>query len=247
MCLVVIAAGEYAGRQRLVICANRDEYHVRPAEPLHWWPDHPAVAGGRDSTAGGTWLAVARTGRFALVLNARETAPTPPAAPSRGTLVTRFLTEAGYDAAAIASSARQYAGFHWLGGDDGAIDYVTPTRGRPQRLTDAVIACGNWGLERIGPRAEQAHYRIGERLAKPDPTSDLFAILGDDTPLSEAAPGRDNGDTRPVFIRGPEFGTRCSSVVLIEEHRIAFHERRFDAAGREAGERTLAWPRRSAP
>lgn len=66
----------------------------RPTAPIHWWPDLPDVLGGRDLQRHGTWLAASRSGRFALLTNVRQdVAPyTTSEAPSRGALVTNFLT-----------------------------------------------------------------------------------------------------------------------------------------------------------
>src|SRR5690606_37271715 len=64
MCLILFghrAHPEY----RLVLAANRDEFHARPTAPLAEWADAPGVFGGRDLQAGGTWLAGTATGRGA--------------------------------------------------------------------------------------------------------------------------------------------------------------------------------------
>lgn len=240
MCLAVITTD---ARGRLVICANRDEYHERTAEALHWWPDQPGVAGGRDRVAAGSWLAVHRDGRFAMVLNGRDgDRPGATGGPSRGQLVARYLVEPGFDAAAVAAAGQSCAAFHWLGGDRHRVAYVTHGEGEPEWLAPAAVVCGNWGPERTGPRLHRVRAGITEALQAADPVEPLFAVLADDTPLADAPPGPANGDTRPVFIRGESFGTRCSSIVIVDgERRAAFHERRFDAAGAVTGERSLAW------
>jgi len=205
MCLAVITADH---RGRLVICANRDEYHDRPTEPLHWWPDVPGVAGGRASMAGGSWLAVHRTGRFALVLNGRDGGVAPAGAPSRGSLAVRFLTESGFDANVVAAESARFAGFHWLGGDRTGVAYVGQTQPGPRWLEPGVVTCGNWGLDPAGPRLRRASEGVAAALDEADPVARLFDILADDTPLACTPAGNGNGDTRPVFIRGEAFGTR---------------------------------------
>ena len=62
MCLAVIALNAHA-RFSLIIVANRDEYHDRPALPAQIWPDNPQILAGRDLRAGGTWLGLAATAR----------------------------------------------------------------------------------------------------------------------------------------------------------------------------------------
>ena len=49
----------------LLIAANRDERHARPASGADFWDDAPEVLGGRDLEGGGTWLGVTRGGRVA--------------------------------------------------------------------------------------------------------------------------------------------------------------------------------------
>lgn len=236
MCLVVIARPLVNGRRRFIIAANRDEYHARPAQPLHWWPDAPGIAAGRDSVAGGTWLAVRRDGRFAAVLNAPHH-PGPPDAPSRGSLPYRYLVEPGFDVAAMQAEAPRFAGFHCLAGGPGQIFHVASDREEALRLDGEMVACGNRGIERPGPRVHRAGAAVSRHLGEPDPVEGLFTALAD-----TADPGGGAGDNRPVFIRGEAFGTRCSSLVIADGRgRIGFHERRFDEVARFAGERTLAW------
>src|SRR4029453_769230 len=95
MCLAVIAVDAHP-RIALVLAANRDEYHARPAVPAAWGHDGAfgGVLAGRDLMAGGTWLGVRRDGRFALVTNVRDGRAHDPAARSRGELVPRILDAA---------------------------------------------------------------------------------------------------------------------------------------------------------
>ena len=42
MCLLVLAWNSHP-RYRLIVAANRDEYHDRPSAPLGWWPDDTRI------------------------------------------------------------------------------------------------------------------------------------------------------------------------------------------------------------
>jgi uncharacterized protein with NRDE domain len=53
MCLLVLAWNVHP-RFRLVVAANRDEFHDRPAAPLDWWRDVPGVLAGRDLRGAGS-------------------------------------------------------------------------------------------------------------------------------------------------------------------------------------------------
>ena len=90
MCLILLARDAHPD-YRLVVAANRDEFYDRPTAPAARWQDAPAVLGGRDLQAGGTWLGVDRSGRFAAVTNYRQGRREAAAPRSRGLLVSEFL------------------------------------------------------------------------------------------------------------------------------------------------------------
>jgi Transport and Golgi organisation 2 len=85
VCTVVVRWARDAPAQ---ILALRDELATREFDdPGRWWPEHPAVVGGRDRVAGGTWCAThVGTGVTALVLNRPQKPAADPGAPSRGVL-----------------------------------------------------------------------------------------------------------------------------------------------------------------
>ena len=66
MCLLVLAWRAHP-RYRLVVAANRDEFHARPAAALAPWTDLAGVIGGRDLQANGAWLAVDARDRKSVV------------------------------------------------------------------------------------------------------------------------------------------------------------------------------------
>lgn len=240
MCLALLALDSAPG-SRVVLAANRDERHDRPARGLQWWPERDGIAAGRDLLAGGTWLAVGRDGRFAAVLNDARVALPGGDPPSRGTLPFRFLEahdpEAG--AAAIQRDAATYAGFHFVGGDAaGRAWYCASGMPAPVALAPGIHGADNAGLDVDDPRLRRARAAFERALAGAVDPEALLAVLADD-----ADPGPGDGDSRPVFIRGADFGSRCSTVlVLAEDGTALLHERRFDAAGRVAGDTALRWP-----
>jgi hypothetical protein len=74
MCTLIISLDPRA-RWPVLLASSRDEFRSRPWEaPADWWPDdYPGLIGGRDSQAGGTWLAVdPNERRVAVVLNRIE-------------------------------------------------------------------------------------------------------------------------------------------------------------------------------
>ncbi len=86
MCTVVvrIAPGE---NFPLILAANRDERTDRPWDPpAAWWPEQPDLVGGRDRSAGGSWMAVNGAGVVACVLNRAGSLGPAPGKRSRGEL-----------------------------------------------------------------------------------------------------------------------------------------------------------------
>jgi uncharacterized protein with NRDE domain len=92
MCLIGLRFDETG---ECFIAANRDEFADRPTEPLQWWDE--GFLAGRDLQAGGSWLGVTRSGRFAAITNVRDpslkesTKESAKPAKSRGLLVTGYL------------------------------------------------------------------------------------------------------------------------------------------------------------
>lgn len=91
MCLIAFAWAPGTHRP-LVLASNRDEFWQRPTEALDSWvlPQGHRVYGGRDVTAGGTWIGFSEHGRVALVTNVRRWPPDT-AARSRGELASAWL------------------------------------------------------------------------------------------------------------------------------------------------------------
>ncbi|CAN5118850.1 hypothetical protein BH20GEM2_BH20GEM2_10940 [soil metagenome] len=128
MCLIALAWRAHP-KYPLIVAANRDEFHARPTAPAAFWDDAPVLAG-RDLLAGGSWMGITRTGRFAALTNVRDREPKPHA-PSRGALVADFLR--GDDSAAeyardIAARGAAYGGFNLLLGDPDALWFRLQSR-----------------------------------------------------------------------------------------------------------------------
>lgn len=148
MCLIV-AAWRVQPAWRLIVAANRDEFHRRPASPAGFWTDKPHILGGRDLEAKGTWMAVSRSGRFAAVTNYRG-AREPSAAESRGALVTRFL-DTGASAkdyvATVVERQSSYSGYNLLACDGEELWWTSNRDSAPRRLEAGCYALGNLLLD----------------------------------------------------------------------------------------------------
>ncbi len=246
MCLLLIAWKNHP-RYRLILAGNRDEFHDRPAAPLNWWHDDPRILAGRDLKAGGTWLGVARSGRFGVVTNYRDLQAPIEGAPSRGNLVPRFLTGATSPKEFLddlRGAAMRYSGFNLLVGGSRALYYFS-NRGpkAPTVLAPGVYGLSNHLLNTPWPKLVRTRTRFAELVAQPDVNAEkLFGVLADREPAPVdglPATGLPNDWERLVsapFIVNERYGTRCSSVLMVERNgRTILHERRFDPAGLQTG------------
>jgi uncharacterized protein with NRDE domain len=246
MCLLVLAWKSHP-RYRLILAGNRDEFHDRPAAPLGWWQDDPRILGGRDLKAGGTWLGVARSGRFGVVTNYRDLMAPVEGAPSRGNLVPRFLTGATSPKEFLddlRGAAMRYSGFNLLVGGTRALYYFS-NRGpkAPTALPPGVYGLSNHLLDTPWPKLARTRERFNTLLAEPDIQSeDVFAMLADreqapiDNLPSTGLPADWERVVSAPFIVNERYGTRCSSLLLVERNgRTVLHERRFDASGVQSG------------
>ena len=246
MCLLLIAWKSHP-RYRLVLAGNRDEFHDRPAAPLNWWQDDPRILAGRDLKAGGTWLGVARSGRFGVVTNFRDLQAPIEGAPSRGTLVPRFLTGATSPKEFLddlRGAAPRYSGFNLLVGGSRALYYFS-NRGpkAPTALAPGIYGLSNHLLNTPWPKLTRTRERFAAVLKEPEiaPES-LFTILADRQPAppeelpSTGLPAEWERIVSAPFIVNERYGTRCSTVLLVERNgRTILHERRFDASAVQTG------------
>ena len=243
MCIAVVAWQSNPDHP-IVVIANRDELHERPTAPLSLWEEGNGIIAGRDLQSGGTWLGVSEnTGRLALVTNFRDPDGPHPDAPSRGALVTDWLSGSWSAIGDRKDDLSSYNGFSLIliDGDQGWIlDNRTMTG--PMAMT----ASGFYGLSN-GPFAEpwpkvgRLVSEMEQVLAREEASEErLFGLLAQPGPLVPA-----DGADAPVFIRNPVYGTRCSTVVRIDSDGAGeIAERRFDAKGTQCGETTIPfrWP-----
>jgi uncharacterized protein with NRDE domain len=244
LCLIVVAWRCRADLP-LIVAANRDEWRDRPAEPAHWWPDHPDLLAGRDLKAGGTWMGVTRSGRFAAVTNFRDPADRRSTARSRGGLVTEFL--AGDESppaylTRIALSAAEYNAFNLIVGDAGSLWYYGSREGGARPIAPGVHGLSNHVLDEPWPKVTRGRAAMEHALAAPDPTPALFELLGDAGPAPDAVlPDTGVGlewerRLSAALITGADYGTRASTVLLAgADGRVAFEERTRVADGAEQG------------
>jgi len=205
MCLILVGWRMHADCP-LVVAANRDEFHARLAARAAFWDDKPDVLAGRDLQARGTWMGVSRAGRFAAVTNYRG-GTEPGAEESRGALVTRYLE--GIDVPQLAERKSAYSGFNLLAADGSELWWLSNRDGAPRRLAPGWYGLGNLLLDSPEVEAHKARFRASPAALEP-----LFRVL------------------EPARIVDPNYGTRCSSI-LLQGAETRFAERAYTREGAE--------------
>ncbi|CAB1368902.1 NRDE family protein [Denitratisoma oestradiolicum] len=226
MCLILVAWHAHPDFP-LVVAANRDEFHDRPSAPADYWPGHPDLLAGRDLRGGGTWLGITRGGRFAALTNFRGSEHLKPDGPSRGGLVTGFLTDSRTPDVyldAVTPEASCYSGFNLLVSDGKTLGWLGNVGMHRRLLPPGIYGLSNALLDTPWPKVEQSKSALAAALhALPD-CHPLFDLLRDDRTYSEEQLPRTGVDIAfeqllsAAFVRSPVYGTR-NSTVLIEDIR----------------------------
>lgn len=261
MCLIALA-WQLHPRYPLAIAANRDEFHGRPTSLASLDPDASSVYGGRDLVQGGGWLQVSARSRLAAVTNVRDGRNGMAQQPrSRGWLVRDFVRghDLSDDFAATQAATGGHGLFNALFWDGRSLVHATnhPAVSRVD-VAPGMHAMSNgafdapWPKSMAATRALQAWlgtpHASADPLGAPEVLEPLFTALADTRP----APDDTLPDTgvgleleralSPPFVSGTEYGTRCSSVVLVGHDHVVFAERRYGPGGVRSGDSVALVP-----
>lgn len=251
MCLVAFALDTHS-RFPFVLAANRDEWMDRPTARLAWWdsPGMPAILGGRDLKAGGTWLGLTAQGRLGLVTNYRDPPAEDPSAPSRGEIVSLWLKgDRPMHRLWPQLAMNGYNGFNLVALDfaQGECTWVSNRARYPQRLERGVHVLSNGLLGDPWPKSLQLKSRLKQALSishdREELTNQLFDALADSRHAEDDALPRTGVPYEwekvlsSAFVRTPDgrYGTRSSTLVITERvnKRLVTHvmERTYTQAG----------------
>src|SRR5262245_22091000 len=250
MCLILLAWNTHR-EHPLILAANRDEFFARATRPAAPGPESAAVIGGRDLEKGGSWLAVSASGRLAAVTNFREGARRRSGQRSRGLLVSDFvLSERDPHSflADVRAERDTYDGFNLLVAAEGALFHYSNVSDQITGISAGIHGLSNHLLDTPWPKVERGKRALAQLLlgSRDALAAGLFEALADthsppdqelpSTGVSlewERALGR-------AFIRTPDYGTRASTVVLMERSgKVTFLERNFAPSGAAAESRTF--------
>ena len=240
MCLVLIAINQHQ-RYKFVVAANRDEYYSRSTESAHFWPDCPHVLAGRDNLAKGTWGGINTFGRFAAITN-HPTQLEYLGNRSRGELVRRYLEqlESSLEFRSVLKTSQiEFNGYGLIFGQITKLSYFSNRTNLAIELKDGIHGLSNHVINHPWHRVEEGKLRMKDLLSNDSKSlwNDLFDMLADDesnVATDRTFEGKDDLQQidparLPIFVRTNFYGTRCSTVILVDhEGKVQFEERSFD-------------------
>jgi hypothetical protein len=202
----------------LLVAAVRDEFLERPWDPpAAHWPETPTLVGGRDRTAGGTWLAVRpdRPAVAALLNGARL--PIVEGRPTRGSLALAALQDK------VPSSFEGYDGFQLLLGTP---TEVTVWSWDGSTVEQRSLAPGNHILVNLGvDTADDPLVPHFAPLLAALPSPDLPSSWGG-WPGLLAGDGLDPADDAALLVRRTvadrTYGSSSASLVAISPTTLRY-------------------------
>ena len=238
MCLIFISLNNHPTYQ-LIVAANRDEFYSRQTAPASYWEDHPDILGGRDLEAMGTWMAMTKSGKIAMVTNYRDPKNINPKASSRGKLVSDYLIQPVSPEAylkALEPHGKEYNGFNLVVGYPNELFYYSNYGSAATTIKNGFHGLSNHLLDTPWPKVQRVKKKFESLLkaAKVEPEVLLEALYDE-----QRAPAQDLPDTgvgseleqalSSMFIKIPNYGTRCSTVVLIDkQNEVTYSERVYN-------------------
>ena len=225
MCLITFAYKKHK-KYKLIVVANRDEFYQRLTTPANWWSDEPNILAGRDLKGNGTWMGFNKNGRFCALTNYRSGFNEKQNAPSRGDLVTSFLlsqNDSLEHLQQLTKSADLYNGYNLLTFDGEQIGYYSNQIATPTLLESGIYGLSNSTLDVGWPKVNKATSGL-ETLLQQDifQIDDAFKIMQNKTIASDKDLPNTNIPMKwerllsAMYIESPDYGTRCSTVFLLD-------------------------------
>lgn len=237
MCLLVFSYRQHPVYD-FIFAANRDEFYGRPTRPAQFWEEYPSVLAGKDMQAGGTWMGVTKDGQFSALTNYRDPSIQKESPPSRGHLVLDYLIgddEPDKYLQKVDQKADRYNGFNLLAGTLDKLMYYSNQQKELQKISPGLYGLSNKFLDTPWPKVQHAKADLQDIIKTEDISEEaLFDLLTYD----QQAPDQELPDTgipieleravSPVFIKTEDYGTRSSTILLVDKSgNIIFEERRF--------------------
>lgn len=245
MCILFFAIKQHP-KYPVIICANRDEFHQRPTQAMHWWSekdDKNAILAGKDLQAKGTWLGLNKQGRFSALTNFRQPELFDKDKQSRGDLVLKALAQSDDKITTqLAKSSHQYNGFNLVFGQLNSLTCFDSVSQKQQPLTTGFHSLCNGALDDIWPKMAQGQAQLAKAISdfadQPLNIDELFTLMQN----GEQAKTENLPNTgvpidweqllSSIFIVSPEYGTRTTNIIIQDnEGNISIVDRSYNEQG----------------
>lgn len=185
-------------------------------------------------------MGVTTGGKVAAVTNYRDPRRQVSDPPSRGRLVAGFLRDETVTPeefrGVLNREGGSYDGFNLLYGTGTELYYFTNRGGSSGAVTPGIHALSNHLLDTRWPKVTAARSRLEAVVQQTDIDPErIFSALSDPAPFADGLlPDTGIGPERertlsPIFIEDEGYGTRSTTVLLIDRNgRVTFVERTFD-------------------
>ncbi|GKV64528.1 MULTISPECIES: NRDE family protein [unclassified Sporosarcina] len=226
MCLLAFQLQKHS-KYKLIMMANRDETYNRPTAPADFWPDHPDILAGRDLEQMGTWLGINKRGKIAALTNYRDFSLPETGGQSRGHIVSSYLQS---------NETPEYSGFNVLVGSSEELYYYSNIEQKTEHLKNGTHGLSNAFMNTPWPKTEAVKKLLCDYA---ESTNEIDVdVLFNMMQRAERFPSEQLPDTgvggelesmlSSIFIASKEYGTRCTTVLLVDsEDQVYFEERTF--------------------
>lgn len=238
----------------LILVANRDEFHDRPALPMHWWSgskgNNLEILAGQDLKAQGTWLGFNRSGRFAFLTNIRPGYIGVEGIRSRGEIPLLFLNS--HDslqqiAHALTENIDQYAGFNLIVGEPGRLFWMSSNSPELHPVESGVHALSNDALDTPWPKVTLACQQMSEQSVQLETQLDGSGLLMDsakstDNELPDTGIPKDwERLLSSQLIISETYGTRSRCLFRLTDGQYDVVDQQLDKVGSVVTEQSFSW------
>lgn len=235
MCLIVFSYKHHPD-YKLIFAANRDEFYDRPTRPAQFWDTSPSILAGKDCLAGGTWLGINRRGEFGALTNFRDPSIQKENPPSRGGIVINYLkqkTNSKSFLKELHKKSNRYMGFNVLLGSAKQMFHYSNQQQQISQIKPGIHGLSNYLLNTPWPKVQRAKRTLTELISTENfDEENLFTLLQDDTQAPDdklpdtGIPDELEKQVSPIFIKTEKYGTRNSTILLIDNNgKVTFEER----------------------
>ncbi|MGB2740880.1 MAG: NRDE family protein [Cognaticolwellia sp.] len=248
MCILFIAVEQHPDYP-VIICANRDEFHQRPTQDMHWWPEQNILAG-KDLQAGGSWLGLSPEGYFSALTNFRRPASFDKNKRSRGDLVVQALqNDAQQTQQYLTQASSQYNDFNLVFGPLNNLQAFDSVQQKFITLKPGFHSVCNGALDDIWPKMASGLKAI-ETLVTENmlDIETLFALMTNQARAEQqdlpntGLSGELELLLSSIFIVSPDYGTRSSAIILqTTTGEVSVYEHNYNNQGKVLSDKCFSF------